>query len=45
VAIDSADEENVEALKKWWQENGKQILISVFFCAWWSRRMGVLPEL
>jgi predicted negative regulator of RcsB-dependent stress response len=31
VAIDSADEENVEALKKWWQENGKQILISVFF--------------
>jgi predicted negative regulator of RcsB-dependent stress response len=30
VAIDSADEENVEALKKWWQENGKQILISVF---------------
>tara|TARA_B100001059_G_C17809767_1_gene571522 strand:+ start:30 stop:692 length:663 start_codon:yes stop_codon:yes gene_type:complete len=30
VAIDSADEENVEALKKWWQENGKQLLISVF---------------
>jgi len=30
VAIDSADEENVEALKKWWQENGKQLLVSVF---------------
>ena len=30
MAIDSADEENVEALKKWWQENGKQLLISVF---------------
>ena len=30
MAIDSADEENIEALKKWWQENGKQLLISVF---------------
>lgn len=30
MAIDSADEENVEALKKWWQENGKQLLVSVF---------------
>ncbi len=29
MAINAAEEESLEALKKWWQENGKQLLMTV----------------
>ena len=39
MALDAAEEENLEALKKWWDENGKQllffaILVSGGYGAW-----------
>jgi len=39
VALDAAEEENIEALKKWWDENGKQLallLVAVLagYAAW-----------
>jgi predicted negative regulator of RcsB-dependent stress response len=29
VAINAAEEETIEALKKWWEENGKQLMLAV----------------
>ena len=31
MALDAAEEENIEALKKWWDENGKPLLFFVIF--------------
>jgi predicted negative regulator of RcsB-dependent stress response len=31
VALDAAEEENIEALKKWWDENGKPLLFFAIF--------------
>ena len=31
MAIDAAEEENIEALKKWWDENGKPLLFFAIF--------------
>ena len=38
MAINAAEEETVEALKQWWAENGKQlvILVVVAFAAFTS---------
>jgi len=29
VALDAAEEENIEAIKKWWHENWKQLALLV----------------
>ena len=31
MALDAAEEENIEALKKWWDENGKPLLFFAIF--------------
>jgi predicted negative regulator of RcsB-dependent stress response len=33
VAINAAEEETLEALKKWWEENGKQLVAAVVIVA------------
>jgi predicted negative regulator of RcsB-dependent stress response len=32
VAIHAAEEETIESLKKWWEENGKQLIIALVVC-------------
>ena len=33
MALDAAEEENIEALKRWWEDNGKQLSAAVIFVA------------
>lgn len=31
MAINAAEEETIESLKKWWEENGKQLMLTIVF--------------
>jgi predicted negative regulator of RcsB-dependent stress response len=51
VAINAAEEETIESLKKWWEENGKQLMLGAVtivaaFSAWsyWQGSQSVASE-